>query len=338
LSKTAIWVAAARAIGAHEPDVLVRNPDYLAEALLGDLTGLALDIPVVAWLGKPYETAMREPEVLHAVRATIVRTRFIDGALERAVANGVEQVLILGAGLDSRAYRFEALLAHIHVFEVDRPATQEFKRQRINTVLGVAPGNLFYVPLPAKWEGLAAALAEHGYDTERKTFVIMEGLSMYLEENALRAIFRFVAMHPHGSCIVFDIATPARVQEMNNLDVRNVPTSMRSQVERMANMFRDEPWLFGLPVNGEREFLAGIGLQLGETITIGGQVSTTRYLMHSDGTTVGARNIKHLTVPSRAPLEDALSRNAPSQPGTMAMRAQQNAGRMAEAYVPYPVV
>lgn len=338
LSKTAIWVAAARAIGAREPDVVVRNPDYLAEELLGDPAGLNLDHPVVTWLGKPYESAMLDTEVVVAVRAMIERTRFIDGMLVRAIANGVEQVLVLGAGLDSRAHRFKELLAHTRVFEVDRLATQEFKRQRIDAVLGVAPENLVYVPLSVKREGLATALAPHGYDTERKTLVIMEGVSMYLEEGALRAIFRFVAAHHHGSSVVFDMTTPAKVHELRNIDVWNAPDSIRPRVERLANMLKDEPWLFGIPLNGEREFLTGLGLHLGEILTIGGLESVKRYLIRADGTMVGADAFQRKSDPRRVPLEVALGQKAPGKPENVDNRSQESTARIAEAYVPYRAV
>jgi len=94
ISKTAIWVAAARAIGALEPDPGARNPDHLARPLLGDPAGLVLHHPVVDALSSSYEEAMRDMEVAGVVRAMAERTRFIDEALERAIGAGVTQVLI----------------------------------------------------------------------------------------------------------------------------------------------------------------------------------------------------------------------------------------------------
>src|SRR4030095_17017440 len=111
VSRTSIYVAAGRAVGAREPDRSARNPDYLAEKLLGDPSQIDLDHPAVRALSLSYEEAMKDVEVVSNVRMMTVRTRFIDEALARAIAGGATQVLILGAGFDSHAYRCQELLA-----------------------------------------------------------------------------------------------------------------------------------------------------------------------------------------------------------------------------------
>ena len=159
ISKTAIWVAAARAIGALEPDPGTRNPDHLARQLLGDPSELDLDHPVVDALRSSYEEAMQDMEIAGVVRAMTERTRFIDEALERAIGAGATQVLIPGAGFDSHAYRCRELLAPARVFEVDRPATLAFKRRRVDEALGGPPGNLTYVPIDLSQEDMPAGVS-----------------------------------------------------------------------------------------------------------------------------------------------------------------------------------
>src|SRR4029078_1402438 len=132
ISRTSIYVAAGRAVGAREPDASVRKPDQLAEKLLREPAALNVAHPVVRALSVPYDEAMKNPEVIGIVRAMLVRTRFIDEALARAVASGATPVAVLGAGFDSHAYRCRDLLAGVRVFEVDRPVTQALKRQRVN--------------------------------------------------------------------------------------------------------------------------------------------------------------------------------------------------------------
>jgi methyltransferase (TIGR00027 family) len=105
ISRTCIYTAAGRAIGAREPDPSVRNPDYLAEKLLGDPSAFNIDQAAVKALGRSYDEAIKDLEVISTVRMMLVRTRFIDEALERAVAGGATHVVILGAGFDSHAYR-----------------------------------------------------------------------------------------------------------------------------------------------------------------------------------------------------------------------------------------
>ncbi|HEX6999578.1 MAG TPA: SAM-dependent methyltransferase [Gammaproteobacteria bacterium] len=339
VSKTAVWVAAARAIGAREPDTSVRNPDHLAAPLLGDASTLGLDHPVVEAMMKwSYDEAMRDFELAALVRATTVRTRFIGETLARAIAAGATQVLIPGAGFDSHAYRCRDLLARARVFEVDRPATQAFKRRRVQEALGGPPPNVTYVPVELGRDELAAALARHGYDPSERTFVIMEGLTMYLPEEALRGLFRFLAAHAPGSSVAFDFATQAMVEGLKHIDLRVVPPAARVSLERFLELTRDEPWLFGFPLGREQEYLAELGMELRELLTIGGEDSVERYLTKADGTTVGAEGHAQ----AEALREAAVAAAARDLPPELRRKVEehvreqerQTAYRIAEAVVP----
>ena len=291
ISRTSIYVAAGRAVGAREPDPAARNPDYLAEKLLGDPSKLALDHPAVRALSLRYDEAMKDVEVLNIVRVMTIRTRFIDEALARAIVGGATQVVILGAGFDSHAYRCRELLADVRVFEVDRPATQALKKQRVNEVLGGPPANLTYVAIDFQHEDLPEVLTRHGYDPAQRTFFILEGVTMYLPEEAARGTFRFVAAHPPGSGIVFDFVYRAMIDMIARIDMATVPEAAKPFVQRFLDLTRDEPWVFGLAVGGEREFLRESGLELREAFTIGGEESLKRYLTRADGTQVGAQEL-----------------------------------------------
>jgi methyltransferase (TIGR00027 family) len=291
ISRTSIYVAAGRAIGAREPDPSARNPDYLAEKLLGDPAALNVDHPVVRALSLDYDEAMKNPEVIGIVRSMMVRTRFIDEALERAIAGGATQVTILGAGFDSHAYRCRDLLAAVKVFEVDRPVTQALKRQRVNEVLGGPPPNLTYVSIDFQHEDLREVLTRHGYDMARRTFFILEGVTMYIPEEAVRATFGFIAAHPPGSTVVFDFVSRPIVDFLARGNLDSIPEGARAGYQRFINLLKDEPWLFGVPVDGEREFFAGTGLELREFFVVGGEESLKRYATKADGTPVGAEGI-----------------------------------------------
>jgi methyltransferase (TIGR00027 family) len=337
ISKTAIWVAAARAIGAREPDPAVRNPDHLAEALLGDPALLDREIPIVEFLAGSYAAAMQEIEVAGTVRAMAERTRFIDRALERALADGATQCLILGAGLDSRACRFAAPLAHARVYEVDRPRTSAFKQARVAAALGGAPANLTYVATDLQRETLPGALARHGYDPSRRTFAIMEGLTMYVPEEALRETFGYLATHAPGSSVVFDFATRAMVDGLGKVDLGKVPPASRPPIERFMNMIRHEPWLFGIALGGEQEFLASVGLRLRELLTVGSEESVRRHLTRADGSTLGAEAQARSDALARLVQERMVANMDPAQrekaAAAMREQARQNAYRIAEAVV-----
>jgi methyltransferase (TIGR00027 family) len=323
ISKTSLYVAAGRAVGAREPDESARNPDYLAEKLLGDPSAIDLDHPAVRALSLSYDEAMQNVEVVSTVRMMIIRTRFIDDALARAIADGATQVVVLGAGFDSHAYRCGPLLAGARIFEVDRPATQALKKQRVNEILGGPPANLTYVAVDFQHEDLATVLTRQGYDATQRTFFIWEGVTMYLVEAAVRETLRFVGSHPPGSGIVFDFVYRALIDMLAAIDIANIPTAQRPYVQRFLDLIKDEPWVFGMPVDGEREFLREFGLELREAFAIGGEESLKRFVTKADGTQVGAQAIAAAMARMAQRMQDT-ERPAPPSPEQMArMREQQ---------------
>jgi methyltransferase (TIGR00027 family) len=333
ISRTCIYTAAGRAVGSREPDPLARNPDYLAEKLLGDSSMLVLDHPAVHALRLDYDQAMQEIEVVNIVRVMTIRTRFIDEALERGVRGGATQVVILGAGLDSHAYRCRELLANVKVFEVDRPATQAFKRQRVAEAIGDPPPNLTYVPIDFQHDNLLEVLKRHGYDPAQQTFFIMEGVTMYVPEASARDTLRFVAAHPRGSGIVFDFVYRAMIDMIAAIDLTTVPEAAKAFVQRFLDLIKDEPWVFGLPVGREREFLREIGLDLRESFTIGGEESLKRFLTKRDGTQVGADVLAEAT--RRYTEQLAASGQVPQMSPEQAREQQRLMSyHMAEAIVP----
>jgi len=312
-------VAAARALGAREPDPAARNPDYLAERLLGDTARYDLDLPVIHALAGSYDEAMENFEIAGTVCAMIVRARFIDETLERAVAAGAKQLLILGAGFDSHAYRFESLLRDIAVYEVDQPGTQAWKRERVAAVVGAVPGNLRYVAVDFATEDLGTVLRRQGYDFSQRTFVIMEGVTMYLDEPALRRTFELLATHPAGSSVVFDFVSSVLLDMIRGMNLSVLPPQARAFAERFLHLTRDEPWQFGFPFRAERKFLEELGFAAGEILPVRGDDAVRRYLTRADGTRVGREMPVNMPTP---PTEAARE------------QAEALAYRIAEAFVP----
>ena len=231
---------------------------------------------------------MKDFEVLGPVRTLLVRTHFIDARLEAAVRGGATQVVILGAGFDTRAYRFAELLKDSSVFEVDHPSTQELKIQKVREAVGETPANLRYTPADLRQDSLGGALAQGGYRADRKTFFIWEGVTMYLPEEAVVATLRWIAAHSApGSCLVFDYAYRAMVQGIGNIDVDKVPEQWKQAVMRFKRLTAGEPWIFGLPDRGEEEFLRGVGLKLRRIMGMNSAEAIERYLTRQDGTILG---------------------------------------------------
>jgi methyltransferase (TIGR00027 family) len=338
VSRTCIYTAAGRAIGARDPDPSARNPDWLAEKLLGDPASLGVEHPAVSALALSYEEAMRDLEVVTSVRMMTVRTRFVDEALARAIGSGVTQIVILGAGFDSHAYRCEELLAVARVFEADRLPTQTLKRQRVLEALGRIPANLTYVPVDFERDDLGQVLTSHGYDAGLRTFFILEGVTMYLAEDAARSTLRFIASHPAGSIVVFDFVYGGVIDMIAAIDMDKVPAAARQFVQRFLDLTRDEPWIYGLPLDGEREFLAELGLHLREMFALSGADAVKRYLTRADGTQVGAAAVAEATARATAQRAAAAAEAPAGQPQMTPeqMRHQQRvmAYMLAEAVVP----
>jgi methyltransferase (TIGR00027 family) len=107
------------------------------------------------------------------------RTHFAEEAFARAVEGGVHQLVILGAGLDTYAYR--GLLRHrVHIFEVDHPATQAWKRQRLASAAIAAPSSLTFAPIDFERESLSGGLAASPFDPAQQTFFFWLGVVPYL--------------------------------------------------------------------------------------------------------------------------------------------------------------
>jgi methyltransferase (TIGR00027 family) len=142
-------------------------------------------------------------------RAFIVaRSRFAEDELAAAVARGATQCVILGAGLDTFAYRNPFPSAQLRVFEVDHPATQAWKRKRLASGGITIPESLAYAPVNFETESLADGLAAASFDSSRVTFFSWLGVTPYLTRAAMFSTLEFIVARPNGSGVVFDYARP----------------------------------------------------------------------------------------------------------------------------------
>ncbi len=215
----------------------------------------------------------------------ILRTRFIDEALERAVENGATQIVILGAGFESRPYRIQDLLKCCLVFEVDAEPTQKDKKQRIQTVLGHVPANVVYASIDFEKDKLMSALEAAGFRKRARSFYIWEGVSMYPPRSSVREVLRMVATHgTPGSSIVLDYANSLAIEITNHSP--HGPAAIPASC--------GEPWIFGVPgANGENFFRA-LGFDPGVTLSMHSQEVLKRYAVRRGGTTYAAHVLKKM--------------------------------------------
>jgi methyltransferase (TIGR00027 family) len=187
----------------------------------------------------------------------VARTIFIDCTLRDALRSGMEQVVILGAGYDSRAYRIGEM-KRVKVFEVDRIETQRLKRERLSRALGALPQHVTFVEMDFRRQTLPEALAPAGFESSRKTFFIWEGVTNYLDADAVDGTIRFVGSCAGGTEIAFTYIDRALLDGSRAFSVS-------------CNVFRlleeaGEPWKFGFYPYDLRGYLHARGLQLIEDL------------------------------------------------------------------------
>lgn len=163
-------------------------------------------------LGPDADGAVAEARADPALRGlrlyVAVRSRFAEDAAKRAIARGVRQIVVLGAGLDTFAYRVEPVEG-LRVTEVDHPATQAEKRRRLAAAGIAIPAHVSYVGCDFEREGLAGALGAGGFDAGRPSFFLWLGVVPYLTEPAIFATLGFIADLPGGGEVAFDYSNPA---------------------------------------------------------------------------------------------------------------------------------
>jgi methyltransferase (TIGR00027 family) len=185
----------------------------------------------------------------------VARTRYFDDVLAAALADPVQQLVILGAGYDSRALRFAEQLSRTAVFEVDHPATSVVKRDAVNRVepAGIDP-RITYVPVDFNVDTLAARLSASGYVRGARTVFLWEGVTPYLDAAAVDGTLEFMRSDSApGSTVVFDYILRSVVE--------GDCTMRGAQNEAQKMRMTDEPLTFGIPEGLGAEFLSARGFR-----------------------------------------------------------------------------
>jgi methyltransferase (TIGR00027 family) len=216
-SKTAIGVAMLRAV--HQ--ILDGQPKILDDPI----AALLLDDKLRQQIATHSDRA-REPGVMGLRSHVVLRSRFAEERLAKAVRRGVLQCVILGAGFDTFAYRQPAWANELRIFEVDHQATQEEKRKRLERAGVSIPHNLQFVAIDFETSSLREGLSRSSLDFSQPTFFSCLGVLIYLTQDAANAVFQLVAGFPAGSEIAFTFSTP--------------DLAMSDLAERVSSL--GEPW------------------------------------------------------------------------------------------------
>jgi methyltransferase (TIGR00027 family) len=222
-SRTALSVALRRAAHQiHDSPVVFNDP--LAVGILG-----------AAYAEELRRTPLRPDKPFSiALRAFLVaRSRYAEDNLRRAVDSGVRQYVLLGAGLDTFAYRNP--YSQLRVFEVDHPATQQWKRELLQRNKIAIPDSITYTPVDFERQSLSAQLSDAGFHCQAPAFFAWLGVIPYLTLEAFRATINFVSAQAHGSSLTLDYGQPPSV--LPPLE-RLAHDSLASRVEKAGEPFQ----------------------------------------------------------------------------------------------------
>lgn len=270
-SRTAIATATLRA--AHY--LLDAEPKILDDRFARAFAGFPSDEELSKTL-----TTLVYPDILRMRTLFALRNRYAEDELVRTVERGTSQYIILGAGLDSFAYRRPDLLQTLDVYEVDHPASQVWKRERVEELGIRIPARLHHVPIDFERETLTEVLVAGGVNLNAATFFSWLGVTQYLTSAAVLGTLREIAeMAAPGSEIVFQFIVPAAT----------LANEERSLVMTLAALAAavGEPWLSFFEPEEMEGHLARMGFA--EIHHFGPEQANERYLLgRADGLRVPA--------------------------------------------------
>ncbi len=190
----------------------------------------------------------------------VARVRYFDDFVKKLIENGLEQLVIFGAGYDTRAYRIEELKEKVKVFELDHPGTQSFKMEKIKEIFGSIQEHIVFVPVDFEKETFSEKLFSKGYNRSLKTLFIMEGLLMYITPNSVAETLSFIAENSgKGSAVIFDYFPESVVDGTNKLKI--------AQDIRNFAIQQGEPLQFGIKDGEFEEFLNTFGFSNIQNVT-----------------------------------------------------------------------
>lgn len=225
---TATLAAVGRAIHSESERPLVL--DHLALGLAGE-PGTTL----MAQLTSQLPEASRQSFGL----AFAIRTRFVEDAVEAAIHDGLGQYVILGAGLDSFAYRRPELSERLKIFEVDRAASQAWKRSRLEKMAVTIPASVAFVPLDHEKDDLRAGLVNAGLDPSAPAIVSAIALTQYLAQPAIEQILELVASFvPDSRLVVTYVVPAAELSETAAAGLAWTMSQAEERGERFLSLFR----------------------------------------------------------------------------------------------------
>lgn len=270
--ETAMATAMMRALAAYDEREEIRCRDDLAEAFLAP-EGRRLLV----------DRASREATLKHRTAPgmyefMIARTAFFDEVVERALREDIPQMVFLGAGYDTRPYRFRALIKSTRIFELDLAPTQQRKQVLLREAGVPIPEQVAFVAVDFRRDDFGDVLRAAGYDTRQSALFVWEGVTYYLSAEVVdEMLARVRAIAPAGGSICFDYASLSP-EALGEDGVKKLREKMRAD-------HPGEPAKFGIRAGELESFLAARGFSVVEHLAP--EEMEARYLTLRDGSRAG---------------------------------------------------
>jgi methyltransferase (TIGR00027 family) len=249
VGNTALGAAACRLIEQYQPEKTRLFDDPIVRDLMSPLIRVLMQFKSM----RNFMIKQTDAFTPGIYGAQICRTRFIDEAVQTALAQGITQVVILGAGFDTRSYRL-AGMERVNVFEVDLPSVQEDKKRQLQKHFSRLPKHVTFLPIDFATQSLESGFTGTAFDPSRPTVFVWEGVTQYLAEEAVRQTLTFVGASAPGSMIVFTYVLKSIIERRSDI------AGADKLVDFVAK--NNAPWLFGLEPASVASFLQPFHLQV----------------------------------------------------------------------------
>ena len=275
-SKTALFAAMHRAIANKNYCNLKYGPDYIAELFLPRIFRILIKFEFIR---KKIKNKLNESlPGLHEYM--IARTSFFDDIFVYSINRGISQIVFLGAGYDSRALRFNGLNKTLKVFELDAAATQERKKRYLKKSRIILSDNTKLLSIDFNKEDILNVLVEAGFECNKKTLFIWEGVTYYLDSNSVNSTLKTIGKFcQNESIIAFDYMAEITKEKMTNY------FGVNKFYDTMNEQHANESLKFTLDSDKLKSYLGQIGIQVIDHLD--NNDIENKYLSNEDGTTIG---------------------------------------------------
>lgn len=248
VGRTALGAAICRLIEQYQPEATRLFDDPMVKELVGRPIRVMMQFASMRNL-----TIKRTDGIAPGIfGAQICRTRYIDDAVQTALSQGIGQLVILGAGFDTRPYRLPGM-EHAKVFEVDLQAVQNEKKERLQKHVGWPPENIAFIPIDFDTQTLEAVLTGTAFDPSWPAVFIWEGVTQYISEAAVRQTLGFIGKSAPGGILLFTYVLRRIIERRS--DIPGADRMMDTVAQHAA-------WIFGLEPSSIPAFLKPFHLAL----------------------------------------------------------------------------